>query len=74
MAFARFMANPIGRVARIIGGLFLVAFGVFVVHGVIAGVLIAIGIVMFLAGAVNFCLISPILRAPFLGRDALHRR
>lgn len=59
MALARFMANPIGRVARIMGGLFLVALGVFTVLGVIAAVLIAIGIVMLLAGAVNFCLISP---------------
>ena len=74
MIVARFMANPIGRVVRIIGGLILVALGVIAVHGVIAGVLTAVGIVMFLAGAVNFCLIAPILRAPFLGRDVLHRR
>ena len=74
MAVARFMANPIGRVVRIIGGLILVALGVIAVHGVIAGVLTAVGIVVFLAGALNFCLIAPILRAPFLGRDALHRR
>ena len=67
MALARFMANPIGRVARIMGGLFLVALGVFTVLGVIAAVLIAIGIVMLLAGAVNFCLISPFSAPHFSG-------
>lgn len=68
MPFARFMANPIGRSARVIAGAVLMALGLLAVHGAASVVLVAVGAVAFLAGAVNFCLIAPLLRAPFLGR------
>jgi hypothetical protein len=70
VTFARFMANPIGRGARIIVGIAIVAIGLLVVGGGWGIVLTVVGVVMFLAGAVNFCLLAPIIGAPFKGRDA----
>lgn len=70
MALARFMANPIGRGARIIVGLALIAVGVLEVKGAAGVALAAVGTVAFLAGAINFCLLAPLIRAPFMGRDA----
>jgi hypothetical protein len=39
------------------------------------GVILAIvGAVVFLAGALNFCLIAPLLKAPFSGKASLGSR
>lgn len=73
MAFARFMANPIGRVARVVAALGLIALGLVAASGAAEILLAVVGVVAFLAGAVNFHLISPFLRVPFMGRDALRR-
>lgn len=69
MEFARFMAGPIGRGARIVVGLLLVVLGV--LWGGWWSVLAAVGVVVFLAGALNVCGIAPLVGAPFRGRDAL---
>ncbi len=71
MAFAKFMAGPIGRGVRIIVGVILVLVGLLGVGDVGGIVLAAVGVVVLLAGALNVCLISPILGAPFSGKKAL---
>ncbi|PJF27391.1 MAG: DUF2892 domain-containing protein [Phototrophicales bacterium] len=71
MAFAKFMAGPIGRGVRIIAGVILVLLGLLSVGGTGGIVLAALGVVAFLAGALNVCLISPIIGAPFSGKKAL---
>jgi hypothetical protein len=71
MGFAKFMAGPIGRGVRIIAGVILVLVGLLSVGDVGGIVLAAVGVVVFLAGALNVCLISPILGAPFSGKKAL---
>jgi hypothetical protein len=71
MGFAKFMAGPIGRGVRIIAGVILVLVGLLGVGDVGGIVLAAVGVVVFLAGALNVCLISPILGAPFSGKKAL---
>ena len=67
MAFAKFMANPVGRGVRIVAGIALIALGLFAASGFATIVLVAVGAVAFLAGAVNFCLLAPFLHAPFIG-------
>lgn len=73
MSFARFMAGPIGRGVRIVVGLLLLVVGVMRATGGSAGwwALAAVGLVVFLAGALNVCGIAPLIGAPFRGRDAL---
>jgi hypothetical protein len=71
MAFAKFMAGPVGRGIRIIAGVVLVLVGLLVVGDVGGIVLAALGVVAFLAGALNVCLIAPIIGAPFSGKKAL---
>lgn len=69
MNFLKFMANPVGRGVRILAGLALVAIGLFAVGHALGIALAVVGIVVFLAGAVNFCLFAPIARGPFWGRQ-----
>jgi hypothetical protein len=70
MSFARFMAGPIGRGIRVVSGIILFIIGLSV--GSIIGWLLAIvGVVAFLAGAFNVCLLAPLLKAPFSGKEVL---
>lgn len=75
MAVARFMASPGGRILRIVLGIVLSIIGssLFLngddgseTLGLIIGV---IAIVPILAGVMNWCLIGPLLGAPFNGKD-----
>ncbi len=67
MKFAHFMATPSGRLLRAVVGLALISWG----YLIGSTVLMVVGAVPLLAGIFNVCLIAPLLRAPFLGRDAL---
>ena len=69
MNFARFMSRPEGRLLRVAVGLGLIAWG-YAVH---SPVLMVVGAVPLLAGVFDVCVIAPLLRAPFLGRDARSR-
>jgi len=70
MPFAKFMASPAGRGLRIVLGLALIFWGFR--QGTTAGfVVAALGLVPLAAGTFNWCLIAPLIGAPFRGRDAL---
>lgn len=70
MAFARFMSSPFGRIARIVAGAVVIALGV-ATQSLWAIPIIAVGVVFIVAGVANVCFISPLIRAPFRGRDAV---
>lgn len=70
MAFAKFMAGALGRGVRIIAGLVLIAVGLLVVQDTGGIVLAVIGVLPILAGVFNFCLIAPVIGAPFSGKTA----
>ncbi len=73
MAFAKFMAGPIGRGVRILAGVLIMLLGLVVVQGTGGIILAVIGVLPILAGAMNFCLIAPIIGAPFSGNAALQK-
>jgi len=77
VGLARFMAQMPGRLIRIIAGIVLIVVGLFVLggtNGEAGGIIVAvIGILPILAGVFNFCLIAPILGAPFSGKEALDK-
>ena len=67
MAFARFMASPIGRGARAAVGVLLIALGLSM--GSTGGYILAVvGLVPLAAGVFNVCLFAPLLKAPFSGK------
>lgn len=66
-SFSGFINSPAGRVARIVVGLILIAVG-YGMDGRAAGiVLIVIGLVPLVAGALNLCLMSALLGGPISG-------
>ena len=73
MSFARFMATPAGRGIRVVAGVALIIAGL--VIGSAGGyVLAAVGLVPLLAGALNVCVIGPLLKAPFSGKGLTNPR
>lgn len=71
MSFVKFMAGPIGRWARVIAGVAIAGVGIYVAAGALTYVLVAVGAIVFLAGALNVCIFAPLLGGPFSGRQAL---
>lgn len=70
MALAKFMSTLVGRGVRVVAGLAMIGAGLFVV-GDVAGIILAVvGVLPLAAGALNFCAISPLIGAPFWGKDA----
>ncbi len=65
-ALASFMASPLGRLLRVAMGVALIYWGWSMQTG--TGTLIMIvGLLPLAAGAFNFCLIAPLIGAPFWG-------
>jgi hypothetical protein len=67
MAFAKFMASAAGRGIRIVLGLSLIFWGL--LEG--TPLLAVAGLVPLAAGVFNWCLLAPLIGAPFRGIDAL---
>lgn len=67
MAFARIMSSPAGRLVRILAGAAMIAVGAALGGG--WWILAVAGLLPLAAGTFNVCLIAPVLRAPFSGRD-----
>ncbi|HEX2680352.1 MAG TPA: YgaP-like transmembrane domain [Candidatus Dormibacteraeota bacterium] len=68
MGFAEWMSKPAGRVLRIVAGLILIGGGLYF-QGIWGYVVAVVGVVPVLAGVFNFCLIAPVLGAPFRGHS-----
>jgi len=70
MSFARFMAGPIGRGVRVAAGQLMIIAGI--AMGSAGGwILAAVGVLPLLAGALNICVLAPLLKAPFSGSEVL---
>ena len=69
MGFARFMSSIYGRLLRIVAGIALIVVGLAAVHGTWGIILAIVGLVVFAAGAFNFCIFAPLFGGPFLPKD-----
>lgn len=67
MQFVEWMSKPVGRILRVVAGVILIGVGLYF-QGVWGYVVAIVGVVPVLAGVFNFCLIAPILGAPFRPR------
>ena len=72
MAFARFMASPLGRGLRIAFGLLLMFWGFR--QGTTTGTIVGIaGLLPLAAGTFNWCFLAALIGAPFKGSEALKK-
>jgi hypothetical protein len=67
--FAQFMASPAGRITRLVAGAGLMIFGATQTSAKTKASLLAVGAIPFSAGALDFCLISPLFKGPFWGHQ-----
>ena len=66
-AFFRFIANPAGRLLRIVAGIILVVVGLVWIHGVGGWILAVVGLVPLAAGMFDWCVFAPLFGLPFVG-------
>ena len=64
MAFAEFMATPLGRGLRVVFGGVLIYLGLNVLRGTAGMVVALLGIVPIATGLLNVCILGPLLGAP----------
>jgi hypothetical protein len=65
------MAQPFGRAARIVPDLVVVGVGFFGLGGTLGWIVTVPGLAPLLAGSFNACLVEPLIRVPFSGKDCL---
>lgn len=68
-ALAGFMASLAGRLLRIVAGVAIIFFG-WSLHSGTGTIVMLVGLVPIAAGVFNFCLIAPLINAPFWGRQS----
>lgn len=66
--FAQFMSSPAGRVLRVVAGVGMIAGGIAADSDLGTGIAIA-GAVPLLAGAFDFCVLSPLFGGPLSGKE-----
>lgn len=70
MAFANFMSSGAGRVLRVVAGLAFILIGLILIEGTWGIVLAVVGLVPFLAGIFDVCVIGRLLLGtPFKGAE-----
>lgn len=65
--FAQFMSSAAGRIARIVAGLVLIGWGYSMSGETLGLVLMVVGVVPLVAGALDLCFISALLGGPMAG-------
>jgi hypothetical protein len=72
-ALIEFLASTRGRGVRIIVGAVLILVGLYVIGGTAGVIVTVIGIIPVLAGAADVCLLAPLFKMPFSGKDIRSR-
>ena len=66
MSLINFMSSSVGRLVRVVAGVALIVVGLALGGGWLT--LSVIGLVPLLAGALNVCLLTPLMGQPLKGR------
>jgi hypothetical protein len=66
--FSRFINSPAGRFTRLVVGLVLITWGLTELNTATGIVLFIIGLIPFIAGAFDLCLVSALLGGPISGK------
>lgn len=71
MAFTSFMSSAAGRILRIVVGLGLIGWGVFLIatasNLTVGIILVVVGVVPLVAGLADVCIFAPLFGAPLSG-------
>jgi ABC-type protease/lipase transport system fused ATPase/permease subunit len=71
MAFASFMSSAMGRILRMLVGLGLIGWGVFLsvtASNITVGIILAVvGLLPLVAGLIDVCVFAPLFGAPLSG-------
>jgi hypothetical protein len=67
--FAQFMASPAGRMFRVVVGLMLIGWGYAIRQQTTGTVLMVVGLLPLLAGALDVCVLSALLGGPLKGAE-----
>jgi len=62
----RFLFSPAGRVIRAAAGIAVLLWAFYGLTGAGRDIALVVGIVLILAGLINFCGLSPLLGGPFM--------
>ena len=65
--FAQFMSSPAGRIIRVVAGLALIGWGYTLSGQTMGTVLMVVGLLPLLAGALDICVLSALLGGPLSG-------
>jgi hypothetical protein len=66
--FARFINTVAGRIVRLVAGIALIVWGYSLLDETLGIVLIIVGLIPSLAGALDLCVISALLGGPLSGK------
>lgn len=67
MKFSQFMANPMGRIIRVVAGAILIAIGI-AMKSTGGYVVAVIGALPLVAGILDVCIFAPLFGMPFTGK------
>jgi hypothetical protein len=67
-SFAHFINTVAGRIVRLVAGIALIMWGYFLLDETLGIVLIIVGLIPFVAGALDLCVISALLGGPLAGK------
>lgn len=65
--FVSFMASTAGRIARIVAGIALIAWGLLGLGGTTGVIVAVVGALPLAAGLFDFCVFAPLFGAPLSG-------
>ena len=74
MAFAAFMAEPLGRLIRVLAGIVLAAVGLAIIGGLVGWIVAAVGLAFMALGTFNYCVLAPLFGGPFNSREIPRRQ
>ena len=66
--FVSFMASPLGRLARVVTGMVVIAWGLTAFKGQTGNVVAFLGLFPLFAGLLDVCLLAPLFGCPMSGK------